>query len=80
MDFEVSVQGGQVSARLEPQPLLPVFPVAGKADRFAWDVVAAELQFERDAAGAVTALVLHQNGQAIRAVRSTRLSGADKAK
>ncbi|HEX7987835.1 MAG TPA: serine hydrolase [Duganella sp.] len=69
LDFDVRAEGGQLSARLDQQPLLPVFPVPGKADRFAWDVVAAELQFERNAAGAVTALVLHQDGQAIRATR-----------
>jgi hypothetical protein len=50
--------------------------VAGKADRFAWDVVAAELQFERDAGGAVTALVLHQDGRTIRALRAAQASSA----
>lgn len=55
IDFDVRADGGQMFARVDQQPLLPVFPVAGKADRFAWDVVVAELQFERDAGGAVTA-------------------------
>lgn len=76
MDFEVRAWDGQLSARLDQQPLLPVFPVRGKADRFAWDVVAAELQFERDAGGAVTALVLHQDG---RTIRATRTAGSPNA-
>jgi hypothetical protein len=31
-------------------------------DHFVYDVVDAALTFERDATGAVTAVVLHQNG------------------
>ena len=76
MDFDVRADGGQLFARLDQQPLLPVFPVAGKADRFAWDVAAAELQFERDASGGVTALVLHQDGRTIRALRAAQASSA----
>ncbi|MBP1208177.1 CubicO group peptidase (beta-lactamase class C family) [Duganella sp. 1411] len=76
LDFDVRAEGGQLSARLDQQPLLPVFPVPGKADRFAWDVVAAELQFERNAAGAVTALALHQDGRTIRATRAANAPAA----
>ena len=77
LDFDVDVNGGQMSARVNQQPWLPVFPVAGKADRFAWDVEAAELQFERDADGIATALVLHEDGQTTRAKRVA--SGAANA-
>lgn len=79
IDFDVRADGGQLWARVDQQPLLPVFPVEGKADRFAWDVVAAELQFERDAGGAVTALVLHQEGRTIRALRAEKASSAPGA-
>lgn len=77
LDFDVSVNSGQMSARVNQQPWLPVFPVVGKAGRFAWDVEAAELQFECDADGVATALVLHEDGQTTRAKRVA--SGAAKA-
>lgn len=56
---------GVLRVRLNDQPRLPVFPLAGQADRFAYDVVAAELQFERQADGLVQALVLYQDGRRI---------------
>ena len=77
LDFDVGVNDGQMSARVNQQPFLPVFPVPGKADRFAWDVEAAELRFERDADGIATALVLHEDGQATRAERTP--AGTTKA-
>jgi D-alanyl-D-alanine-carboxypeptidase/D-alanyl-D-alanine-endopeptidase len=49
------------------QPAAPVFSV-GK-DRFEYDIVEAALTFERDAAGKVVAVVLHQNGLDRRAPR-----------
>jgi D-alanyl-D-alanine-carboxypeptidase/D-alanyl-D-alanine-endopeptidase len=69
MKFVVKAGNGQLGVRLNEQPMFPVFAVAGKADRYAVDVVAAEYQFERDAAGKVAALVLHQNGMTVRAER-----------
>jgi D-alanyl-D-alanine-carboxypeptidase/D-alanyl-D-alanine-endopeptidase len=69
MKFVVQAGNGQLGVRLNEQQMLPVFAVPGKADRYAVDVVAAEYQFERDVAGKVAALVLHQNGMAIRAER-----------
>ena len=78
LDFDVRAIDGQLWARLEQQPLLPLFPVPGKAGRFAWDVVAAELQFEPEAGGAATALVLHQDGQTMRAMRAAAARDADK--
>ena len=65
----VWARDGQLAIRLNEQPMLPVFAVPGKPDRYAGDVLAGEFQFERDAAGKVVALVLHQNGMAIRAER-----------
>ncbi|MFL6197059.1 MAG: serine hydrolase [Thermoanaerobaculia bacterium] len=61
----VTAQGDQLRAMLTGQPAFPVFAV-GK-DRFAFDVVEASLTFERDAAGKVVAVVLHQNGMDMRA-------------
>lgn len=56
-----------LSAMLTGQPAFPVF-CTGK-DRFEFDVVPASLTFERGAAGKITAVVLHQNGQDMRAPR-----------
>lgn len=53
--------------KLTGQPALPVH--ATQPDHFVYDVVDAALTFARDAAGAVTALVLHQNGRDQRAPR-----------
>ncbi len=51
-------------ARLTGQQELPVFSI-GK-DQFEYDVVVATLTFERDQAGKVIAVVLHQNGRDMR--------------
>jgi CubicO group peptidase (beta-lactamase class C family) len=56
-----------LSAMLTGQPAFPVFATA--KDRFEFDVVVAALTFERDPAGKVVAVVLHQNGQDMRAPR-----------
>ncbi|MBY0241701.1 MAG: serine hydrolase [Burkholderiaceae bacterium] len=69
LNFNINARAGQLILKLNEQPAIPLFPVDGKADRFAADVVAAEVQFERDASGKVVALVLHQNGQTVRAKR-----------
>jgi serine-type D-Ala-D-Ala carboxypeptidase/endopeptidase len=63
----VSVAGETLLVALTGQPAAPVFQV-GK-DRFEYDVVVAALSFERDAAGKVVAVVLHQNGMDMRAPR-----------
>ena len=59
---------GRLRGRLTAQAFLPVF-FAGH-DRFFLRVVEAEYQFERDAGGHVTAVVLHQNGREVRATRT----------
>ncbi len=63
LSFDVQANAGVLMVKLGSQPRFPVFPVADKPDRFAYDVVQAELQFERYASGEVRALVLHQNGE-----------------
>ena len=65
--FDVSSRSGHLFVKLTGQPAWPVF--CDRADHFVYDVVDAGLTFERDAAGAVTALVLHQNGADRRAGR-----------
>lgn len=72
LHFDVKARAGQLTVRLNEQPALPVFAVDGRKDRFAYDVVTAEVQFERDGSGNVTALVLYQNGQVLRAARQTQ--------
>jgi CubicO group peptidase (beta-lactamase class C family) len=66
--LDVRAADGQLAVQSGNFPRVPVFPVPGRPDRFAYEVVKAELQFERDANGRVVTLVLHQNGEH-RAVR-----------
>lgn len=73
--FEVSVRGDALLVKLTGQPALPVFAL--RADHFVYDGVPAALTFERDAAGGVTSVTLHQNG---RDQRAPRLAAADDAK
>jgi CubicO group peptidase (beta-lactamase class C family) len=65
--FEITTRSGHVLAKLTGQAALPVF--CDRPDHFVYDVVEAALTFERNAAGAVTALVLDQNGRSPRAPR-----------
>ena len=69
-DLYVRAADGQLAVQSGNFPRVPVFPVPGRPDRFAYEVVKAELQFERNAGGRVVTLVLHQNGEH-RAVRAT---------
>ncbi|MCH8619541.1 serine hydrolase [Undibacterium sp. TS12] len=63
--FKISIteDGGQLFAQASNQPRLPVF--ASARDEFFYKAVDAQLSFKRNAAGAVTGLVLHQNGRDI---------------
>jgi CubicO group peptidase (beta-lactamase class C family) len=69
IEFDVRERDGQLVVRSSAFAAQPVFPMAGRADRFHYEGGRAELQFERDASGKPVALVLHENG-ALRAVRS----------
>jgi serine-type D-Ala-D-Ala carboxypeptidase/endopeptidase len=66
--FDISTRAGHVTAKLTGQPVVPVF--CDREDHFVYDVVNAALTFERNEAGAITALVLHQNGIDQRAPRA----------
>jgi CubicO group peptidase (beta-lactamase class C family) len=60
-------QGEKLTAQLTGQPAFRIFPEA--RDRFYYRVVDAQLTFERAKDGPVTGLVLHQNGQNLKAPR-----------
>lgn len=75
-DFSQIQPGARITVRATPlgltamltgQPAFPVFAAA--KDRFEFDVVPAALTFERDPAGKIVAVVLHQNGRDLRAPR-----------
>ncbi len=58
--FEVTLEGETLMVQLTGQPALPVFP-SSEVDFF-YKAVDAQITFEKDDAGKVTALVLHQGG------------------
>lgn len=63
VDFDVTVEEGQLGVRSGNRERRPVFPVADRPDRFSYENGRSQLQFERDANGKVTALVLHEEGE-----------------
>lgn len=63
----VRQQGDGIQAQLTGQSFVPVYSRGD--DRFFYKVVEAELEFERDASGAIVAVVLHQSGIEQRARR-----------
>jgi D-alanyl-D-alanine-carboxypeptidase/D-alanyl-D-alanine-endopeptidase len=67
--LDVTLSGDQLSAQLTGQPSVAIYPSA--RDEFFYKVVDAQLSYERDAAGKVMAVVLHQNGRDMRAPRIT---------
>jgi D-alanyl-D-alanine-carboxypeptidase/D-alanyl-D-alanine-endopeptidase len=71
----VKREGDALQAQLSGQPYFPIH--ASAPDRFFYRVVDAELVFERDAAGRVVAVVLHQGGIEQRAER-TQDAGPDR--
>ncbi|MEO0345901.1 MAG: serine hydrolase domain-containing protein [Pseudomonadota bacterium] len=58
--FTIRRREGGLEAQITGQPFFPIF--AKGDDVFFYKVVEAELHFERDEAGAVNALMLHQGG------------------
>ena len=57
----VTVEGGGLAVQATGQSKFPVY--ASAPDEFFYKVVDARISFQRDAAGKVTGLVLHQNGR-----------------
>lgn len=63
----ITLENGTLFTQLTGQPK---FALSAESEtRFALTAVPAAIEFERDAAGAVTAAVLHQNGRSLRAPR-----------
>ena len=65
--LEVVLKSDHLEAQLTGQAAFPIF--ARAKDKFFYKVVDAQLDFERDAAEKVVAVVLHQNGRDRRAPR-----------
>ena len=61
--FYVTRDAGQLSLRLTGQAAFPIFPSA--KDTFFLKVVTATVDFQRNAAGVVTGLTLHQGGSTV---------------
>ncbi len=57
----VTREGSQLYEQATAQQRFPIFPEA--ADKFFLKVVDAQITFSKDAAGKVTGMVIHQNGQ-----------------
>ncbi|MBV8345110.1 MAG: serine hydrolase [Candidatus Eremiobacteraeota bacterium] len=65
--FTVTLRGDALFVQLTGQPAVRIY--ASAKDDFYLKVVEAQITFNRNAAGSVTSLTLHQNGQTIRAAR-----------
>ena len=65
--FDVTLKQGQLMVQLAGQSAYPVF--ASAQDKFFYKVVDAQLTFQRDASGKITAMMLHQSGMDKRAPR-----------
>jgi len=63
--IEIALRGDHLETQLTGQPAFPIY--ASAKDKF----VDAQLDFERDAGEKVVAVVLHQNGRAMRAPQVT---------
>jgi len=59
----VTLEGDHLEAQATNQPKVPIFAEA--PDKFFYKVVEAQLDFTRDASGAVTQVTLHQGGRDI---------------
>ncbi len=67
LSFEIRLEGNQLTAQLTGQDRFPLY--AESDTEFFYTIVDAQVTFELDEAGEVTALVLHQNGMDQRAKR-----------
>ena len=65
--LDVALKGDHLEAQLTGQSAFSIF--ANAKDKFFYKIVDATLDFERDAGGKVVAVVLHQNGRDMRALR-----------
>ncbi|MBV9233612.1 MAG: DUF3471 domain-containing protein, partial [Candidatus Eremiobacteraeota bacterium] len=67
--FTVTLHPDGLYVQLTGQPAVRVY--ASAKDHFFYEIVDAQIDFERSPSGVVTALVLHQGGQVIRAPRQS---------
>ena len=65
--LDVTLKDAQLQAQLSGQSAFPIY--ASATDKFFYKIVEAQLDFERDGTGKVVAVMLHQNGQNLRAPR-----------
>jgi D-alanyl-D-alanine-carboxypeptidase/D-alanyl-D-alanine-endopeptidase len=72
LQFTVTLSGNQLMVQLTGQPSFPVY--ASAKDHFYYKIVDAQIDFERDASGAVVDLILHQNGRDIKAAKAVASS------
>ncbi len=70
LQFVVRRAAGGIEVQLTGQPFYPVF--ASAKDRFYYKVVPAQIEFQRDTAGHVHGLVLHQSGITVTATKQER--------
>jgi hypothetical protein len=74
----IALDGNQLSEKLGPQPMFPSFPES--ETMFFLKVVDAQIEFEKDASGAVTDLILHQGGRDQKAPRVSDKAEAPPAR
>jgi D-alanyl-D-alanine-carboxypeptidase/D-alanyl-D-alanine-endopeptidase len=67
--LDVALKSDHLEAQVTGQGAVPIF--ASARDKFFYKVVDAQIDFERDWGGKVVAVVMHQNGQDMRAPRIT---------
>jgi CubicO group peptidase (beta-lactamase class C family) len=67
VDMLITLEGNQLSEKLGEQQTFPIFPES--ETMFFLKVVDAQIEFVKDASGAVTALILHQGGRDQKALR-----------
>lgn len=69
MNMLIMLEADQLSAKLGPQPSIPIYPES--ETMFFSKVVDAQIEFLKDAKGTVTDLILHQNGRDQKAPRKS---------
>jgi len=69
LNMLIMLEGDQLMTKLGSQPAIPIYPES--QTMFFTKVVDAEIEFQKDAKGAVTSLTLHQNGRDQKAPRTS---------
>lgn len=69
MNMLIMLEGDGLLTKLGPQPSIPIYPES--QSMFFTKAVDAQIEFEKDASGTVTGLILHQNGRDQKAPRKS---------